>query len=28
VLELDHATKTGRMEAQAGLEVLVVELCR
>lgn len=28
VLELDHATKTGRMEAEAGLEVLVVELCR
>jgi DNA polymerase III subunit delta len=28
VLELDHATKTGRMDAEAGLEVLVVELCR
>jgi DNA polymerase-3 subunit delta len=28
MLELDHATKTGRMEAEAGLEVLVVELCR
>jgi DNA polymerase-3 subunit delta len=28
VLELDHATKTGRMEAETGLEVLVVELCR
>jgi DNA polymerase-3 subunit delta len=28
VLELDHATKTGRMEAEAGLEVLVIELCR
>ena len=28
VLELDHATKTGRMEAEAGLEVLVVELSR
>jgi DNA polymerase-3 subunit delta len=28
VLELDHATKTGRIEAETGLEVLVVELCR
>jgi DNA polymerase-3 subunit delta len=28
VLELDHATKTGRMDAEAGLEALVVELCR
>ncbi|HJZ49995.1 MAG TPA: DNA polymerase III subunit delta [Roseiflexaceae bacterium] len=28
MLELDHATKTGRMEAEAGLEVLVMELCR
>jgi DNA polymerase-3 subunit delta len=28
VLELDHATKTGRVEAETGLEVLVVELCR
>jgi DNA polymerase-3 subunit delta len=28
VLELDHATKTGRMDAQTGLELLVVELCR
>jgi DNA polymerase-3 subunit delta len=28
VLELDHASKTGRMEAETGLEVLVVELCR
>ncbi|HEU5097901.1 MAG TPA: DNA polymerase III subunit delta [Roseiflexaceae bacterium] len=28
MLELDRATKTGRMEAEAGLEVLVVELCR
>jgi DNA polymerase-3 subunit delta len=28
MLELDHATKTGRMDAEAGLEVLVVELCR
>jgi len=28
MLQLDHATKTGRMEAEAGLEVLVVELCR
>jgi DNA polymerase-3 subunit delta len=28
VLELDHATKTGRMDAEAGLEVLVAELCR
>jgi DNA polymerase-3 subunit delta len=27
VLELDHATKTGRMEAETGLEVLVFELC-
>jgi DNA polymerase-3 subunit delta len=28
VLELDHASKTGRIEAETGLEVLVVELCR
>jgi DNA polymerase-3 subunit delta len=28
VLEIDHASKTGRMEAETGLEVLVVELCR
>jgi len=28
VLELDHASKTGRMEAETGLEVLVVEMCR
>ncbi len=28
VLELDHATKTGRVEAETGLELLVVELCR
>lgn len=28
VLALDHASKTGRMDAEAGLEVLVVELCR
>jgi DNA polymerase III subunit delta len=27
VLELDHATKTGRFEAEAGLELLVAELC-
>jgi len=28
VLELDHASKTGRMDAETGLEVLVVEMCR
>jgi DNA polymerase III subunit delta len=28
VLELDHATKTGRVEAETGLELLVAELCR
>ena len=28
VLELDHASKTGRIEAEAGLEMLVIELCR
>jgi DNA polymerase-3 subunit delta len=28
VLELDHASKTGRMDAATGLELLVVELCR
>lgn len=27
VLELDHATKTGRFEAEAGLELLVAEIC-
>jgi DNA polymerase-3 subunit delta len=27
-LALDHATKTGRMDAETGLETLVVELCR
>jgi DNA polymerase-3 subunit delta len=27
VLVLDHATKTGRVEAETGLEVLVAELC-
>ncbi len=27
VLELDHATKTGRIAAETGLELLVVELC-
>lgn len=27
VLELDHASKTGRIEAETGLELLVVELC-
>ncbi|MEN9937625.1 MAG: hypothetical protein RLZZ387_4204 [Chloroflexota bacterium] len=27
VLELDHATKTGRFDAEAGLELLVAELC-
>ncbi|HWQ13640.1 MAG TPA: DNA polymerase III subunit delta [Roseiflexaceae bacterium] len=27
VLALDHATKTGRFEAEAGLELLVAELC-
>jgi DNA polymerase III subunit delta len=28
VLALDHASKTGRVEAQTGLELLVAELCR
>jgi DNA polymerase III subunit delta len=28
ILALDHATKTGRMDAETGLETLVVELCR
>lgn len=28
VLELDQATKTGRMEAETGLELLVAEICR
>ena len=28
VLDLDHATKTGRADAETGLELLVVELCR
>jgi DNA polymerase-3 subunit delta len=28
VLQLDHASKTGRIEAETGLELLVVELCR
>jgi DNA polymerase-3 subunit delta len=28
MLELDQATKTGRIEAEAGLEMLVAELCR
>jgi DNA polymerase-3 subunit delta len=28
VLELDHASKTGRIEAETGLELLVAELCR
>jgi DNA polymerase-3 subunit delta len=28
VLELDRASKTGRIEPEAGLEMLVVELCR
>jgi DNA polymerase-3 subunit delta len=28
VLELDHASKTGHIEAEAGLEMLVIELCR
>jgi DNA polymerase III subunit delta len=27
MLELDHATKTGRIEAETGLELLVAELC-
>lgn len=27
LLELDHASKTGRMDAETGLELLVVELC-
>jgi DNA polymerase-3 subunit delta len=27
MLELDHASKTGRVEAQAGLELLVADLC-
>jgi DNA polymerase III subunit delta len=28
MLELDHASKTGRIEAETGLELLVAELCR
>jgi DNA polymerase III subunit delta len=28
VLELDQASKTGRIDAETGLEILVVELCR
>lgn len=28
VLELDQATKTGRIEAETGLELLVLDLCR
>jgi DNA polymerase-3 subunit delta len=28
VLALDHASKTGRVEAETGLEMLVAELCR
>jgi DNA polymerase III subunit delta len=28
MLALDHASKTGRIDAEAGLEILVVELCR
>jgi DNA polymerase-3 subunit delta len=28
ILELDHASKTGRIEAETGLEILVIELCR
>jgi len=28
VLDLDHASKTGRVEAETGLELLVAELCR
>lgn len=28
VLDLDHASKTGRIDAETGLELLVVELCR
>jgi DNA polymerase-3 subunit delta len=28
VLALDHASKTGRVEAETGLELLVAELCR
>lgn len=28
LLELDHATKTGRMEPETGLEMLVIETCR
>jgi DNA polymerase-3 subunit delta len=28
VLALDHASKTGRIEAETGLELLVAELCR
>ncbi len=28
VLELDHATKTGRIEAETALELLVVEMCK
>jgi DNA polymerase-3 subunit delta len=27
MLELDHATKTGRVEAETGLELLVAEMC-
>lgn len=28
ILELDHASKTGRVDAETGLELLVAELCR
>jgi DNA polymerase-3 subunit delta len=28
VLELDHASKTGRIEAEAALDLLVLEICR
>jgi DNA polymerase-3 subunit delta len=28
VLALDHASKTGRAEIEAGLELLVAETCR
>jgi DNA polymerase-3 subunit delta len=28
VLELDHASKRGQIDAEAGLEILIVELCR
>lgn len=28
VVELDHASKTGRMEPETGLELLVAEICR